>query len=129
MADFTAISANVKSADNIRQLATGYYYNAFVNARSWVITAYDPLRGSLTASSNTTLEIDIYETPSTLDPTLIQVAVDGVLVYDAGSFLGEFTTSTITPVGGGVYTLLLIKDTDWSVGAREVKIYLPDELI
>ncbi len=96
--------------------------------QSFVIVAFDPLRGDLAATTDTTLTMDINETPGLLDPDLVSIQVDGVTIYTGASFLGEYTGSSITPQGGGVFRFLLVKATPWPASARvEVRVFLPPE--
>jgi hypothetical protein len=98
-------------------------------ARSFVIVPFDPLRGDLAASTETTLLMDISETGGTLDTSLVIIQIDDITIYTSATFLGEYTGSSITPQGGGVFRFSLVKDTPWTPAARvEVKVFLPGEI-
>ncbi len=104
---------------------------------AFVVLAFDPLRGSFIEADATTLKLNVQQVNGTLVPTEVEIKLNKVLVYgtsaDPGqpgvvAFAPDFSGSSITDVGGGVWEFLLVKGTNWITGTRnEVLLFLPFE--
>jgi len=97
-------------------------------APNFVLVAFDPLRGDVTAQTATTLTFTLTQVAGTLVPADVTVQIQGQTIYTAGTFYGEYTGSSVADLGAGVFQFSLVKATDWSTASRqEVTVYLPGE--
>lgn len=95
---------------------------------SFSLVAFDPLNQGLIAATDTVLTLDMHLTSGVLDPNDVAIQIDGSTIYQSGTFFGEYTGSSITPQGGGVFRFELVKATSWTVGsAHEVRVFPPGE--
>ena len=96
---------------------------------NFIVTAFDPLRGDLASSTDTTLVLIISEVSATLDTSLVRITVDGLTVLNDSVFLGEYTIgSSIINLGGGDFQFTLVKATPWDAATRhEVRLFFPGE--
>jgi hypothetical protein len=84
-----------------------------------VITNVAPANGSkgLVDSPPENLAFDITDNGTGVDSATLDVEVDGVAAITAGVGVGDFSGSTVAPIGGG-YTVTLVKGTDWVDGGQ-----------
>lgn len=96
---------------------------------SFIVTAIEPLNSGI-ISSGTPLEVDVEQVvDGPLDPNQVTIVLnDTETIYSGGTFLGEFTSSSVSDTGGGVYRFTLVKDTSWTAGTfQNIRFYLPGE--
>ena len=122
MADFVGIDAPAED------YILGQFSVNGVVSTNFNVVGFFPLNQGLVSSNATTLILDMSLLSGTLDTDEVTIQVQGVTIFTTGSFLGEYTTSTITPQGGGVFRFTLIKDTPWDSGStQEVRVFPPGE--